>query len=188
MSDLQCAASLILARHADAVLAEDGGSDARCSLTSEGRAQASALADALAGRRIAAVYASDVLRAVQTAEIVATRLGVAVTARESLREVPLGAPTGEAFDTGRLEGGESGDDVVERHRAQFEEIADLHRGETVLVVGHPSALGIVVPSLVDNLTLGWARDHPLESTERAELDRDADGWVLRCWGSSVRAC
>lgn len=96
------------------------------------------------------------------------RLGVAVTACTSLRGVCVCALEGE---------------VVERHRAQFEEIADLHRGEAVLVVGHQTALGIVVPSLADNLTPGWARDHRLENTECVELDRDADGWVLRRWGS-----
>lgn len=184
---------------AEAAFVEDMFSDEGGSLTSEGRAQAHALADSLAGRRIAAVYASDVSRAVQTAEIVAARLGVAVTACKSLREVSVGALEGEAFGASHLkdlserwcdgsleacvEGGESGREVIERHRAQFEEIADLHRGEAVLVVGHQTALGIVVPSLADNLTPGWARDHRLENTECVELDRDADGWVLRRWGS-----
>ena len=38
--------------------------------------------------------------------------------------------------------------MVARHRAELEEIADQHNGETVLVVGHQTALGIVVPTLV----------------------------------------
>jgi probable phosphoglycerate mutase len=199
VSDLYCPATLVVARHAEAAFVEDWFSDEGGSLTSQGRAQAHTLADSLAGRRIAAVYASDVSRAVQTAEIVAARLGVAVTACKSLREVSVGALEGERFDAAhledlserwcdgsleaRVEGGESGEEVVERHREQFEEIADQHRGETVLVVGHQTALGIVVPSLADNLTTGWARDHPLENTECVELDRDADGWVLRRWGA-----
>jgi broad specificity phosphatase PhoE len=72
--------------------------------------------------------------------------------------------------------------VVQRHRAQLEEIADLHRGETVLVIGHQTALGLVVPALVRNLSYAWTRSHELENTESIELENDADGWVLRRWG------
>ena len=203
VSDLHCPATLVVARHAEAAFVEDWFSDEGGSLTPAGRGQAHALADSLAGRRVAAVYSSDVSRAVQTAEIVAARLGVAVTACKSLREVCIGALLGQAFDLREIDavtdqwyagsldarfegdGGESGDEVIERHRAQFEEIADLHRGETVLVVGHQTALGIVVPALARGLTPAWARDNELANTETVELDRDADGWVLRRWGSQV---
>ena len=61
---------------------------------------------------------------------------------------------------------------------QFEEIADLHRGETVLVVGHQTALGIVVPTLARDVTPAWARDNELANAESVELENDADGWVL----------
>ena len=61
---------------------------------------------------------------------------------------------------------------------QFEEIADLHRGETALVVGHQTALGIVVPTLARNVTPAWARDHELANVECVELEIDAEGWVL----------
>ena len=121
----------------------------------------------------------------QTAEIVAARLGVGVTACKSLREVYIGDADRPAvrrtagIDDGlrrsgtpgrsdaRFEDGESGAEVVERHRAQFEEIADLHRGETVLVVGHQTALGIVVPTLAGNVT------HRLGAGQRAGQHRVA---------------
>ena len=198
MSDLHCPVTLVVARHAKAAFVEDWFSDEGGSLTSKGRAQARELADSLAGRRIAAVWCSDASRAVQTAEIVAARLGVAVTARKSLREVHIGALLGSAFDYSRIEtvceqwyagsldacfeNGESGADVVSRHRAQLEEIADLHRGETVLVVGHQTALGIVVPALT-GLDGAWARSNELANTETIELEHDADGWVVRRWGN-----
>ena len=203
MSDLHCPATIVVARHAEAAFVEDWFSDEGGSLTPEGRGQANTLAESLAGRRVAAVYSSDVSRAVQTAEIVAARLGVAVTACKSLREVCIGALIGQAFDLGEIdavtdqwyagsldarfegEGGESGAEVVKRHRAQFEEIADLHRGETVLVVGHQTALGILMPGLALGLSLAWARDNELANTETVELDRDADGWVLRRWGAQI---
>ena len=194
MSDLQCAATLVVARHAKAAFVEDWFSDEGGSLTPGGRRQAHALADSLAGRRVASIFTSDTSRAVQTAEIVAARLRVSVTACKSLREVFLGSMIGEPFDLSRIdavtdlwydgdleagfEGGESGADVLERHRRQFEEIADLHRGETALVVGHQTALGIVVPTLARNVTPPWARDHELANAECVELEIDAEGWVL----------
>lgn len=199
VSDLHCPATLVVARHAKAANASTWFSDEGGSLTSRGRAQAAELADSLRGRRIAAVWSSDSSRAVQTAEVVAARLGVGVTARKALREVFIGDLLGQDFDYERIEavceqwyagsldarfaGGESGAEVVERHRAQLEEIADLHRGETVLVVGHQTALGIVVPTLVPDLSVAWARSNELANTESVELENDADGWVLRHWGS-----
>ncbi len=198
MSDLHCPATLVVARHAKAAFVESWFSDEGGSLTPAGREQAGELADSLRGRRIAAIWCSDASRAVQTAEIVAARLGVAVTARKSLREVFIGALMDQPFDYAqiekvceqwyagsldvRFEGGESGAEVVARHRAEFEAITDLHRGETVLVVGHQTALGIVVPALA-GLTVAWARSNELANTESLELEHDADGWVLRRWGS-----
>ena len=198
MSDLHCPATLVVARHAKAAFVESWFSDEGGSLTSEGRAQAAALADSLRGRRVAAIWCSDASRAVQTAEIAAARLGVAVTARKSLREVFIGDLMGQSFDYSRIEAvcerwyagsldagfenGESGAEVVARHRAELEEIADLHRGETVLVIGHQTALGLVVPTLVPGLSFDWTRSHELANTESIELEHDADGWALRRWG------
>ncbi len=201
MSDLYCPATFIVARHGKAAYSEDWFSDEGGSLTREGRAQAGELADSVEGRRVAAVFSSDISRAVQTAEIVAARLGVSVTACKSLREVSIGSLLGGPFDVSlidavtdhwyagsldaRFEGGESGLEVVERHRAQLEEIADLHRGETVLVVGHQTALGIVVPTLAREVSPTWARDHELTNCASVELDLDADGWELRRWGEQT---
>ena len=198
MPDLHCPATLVVARHAKAAFVETWFSDEGGSLTSEGRTQAAALAESLHGRRVAAVWCSDASRSVQTAEIAAARLGVAVTARKSLREVFIGDLMGQSFDYSRIEAvcekwyagaldarfvnGESGTDVVARHRAELEEIADLHRGETVLVIGHQTALGLVVPTLVPGLSFDWTRSHELANTESIELEHDADGWVLRRWG------
>jgi probable phosphoglycerate mutase len=127
---------------------------------------------------VASVFSSDSSRAVQTAEIVAVRLGVAATACKSLRAQWYAG----SLDA-RFEGGESGTEVVARHREQLEEIADLHRGETVLVVGHQTALGIVVPTLAQNLTTAWAQDNEPANTESVELENDADGWMVRRWGT-----
>ena len=91
MSDLQCPARIVLARHGEAeyespLLHDHGGS-----LTLTGRAQARALGDRLRDERIAHVYTSSLARAVQTGELAAAVLGVEVTVREDLtRAIDLG--------------------------------------------------------------------------------------------------
>ncbi len=63
-------------------------------LTEQGRAQAAALADRLAGQGLTHIYTSPVLRALETTAILAFRLGVDYDVTEALRE----------YDMGRLEG------------------------------------------------------------------------------------
>lgn len=197
MSDLQCAATLVVARHGDAEYAESWFSDEGGSLTAAGRAQAERLAESLAARRVARVWTSDTSRAVQTAEIVAGRLGVGVVVRKPLREVFLGDLLGKPFDVelvhqvtdhwyaGDLRpgfpGGETGEEVVARYHEQLAEIADQHRGETVLVVTHQTATCIALPALADNLRPSYAREHELGNGQAAELMIDGDGWRVTRW-------
>lgn len=197
MSDLQCAATLVVARHGDAEYVEAWFSDEGGTLTAEGREQARRLADSLANRKIAWVWSSDSSRAVQTAEIVAARLGVGVTVRKPLREVCLGELEGRPFDVelihevtdnwyaGDLEpgfpGGENGGEVIARYREQLTEIADLHRGETVLVVTHQTATCVALPALSDNLRSSFAREHELGNGQAAEVMVDGDGWRITRW-------
>lgn len=203
MSDLFCAATLLVARHGDASYVEAWFSDEGGWLSPEGRAEARALAAKVAGRRIARIWCSDTSRAAQTAEIVAAELGLtggaAVIARKALREVDAGDLVGQPFEIGKLRaitdrwfggdlaaafpGGESGKDVVSRYSDEFAAIADEHRGETVLVIVHQSAAGVTLPSLADNVTLASGRDRLLRNGEYAELAVDADGWRLVAWGS-----
>jgi broad specificity phosphatase PhoE len=134
MSDLQCAATLLLVAHGE---------------TEQARVLGRALRDA----RLAAIYAGDRPGAVRTAEVVAAETGVPVSV---------------------LTGLEDSDGV----RATLEGIADLHRGETVLVVSHAGAIRAGVPPMVG---LGEEAATALDLTGCAvvEVAVDADGWVLR---------
>lgn len=152
MTDLQCAARVFVARHGEAAYESELLSDAGGWLTTLGRDQARALAETMAGERVARVWTSDMARAVQTGEIAAARLGVDVVVRKGLREFGVGAAAGTTGDpdpfaatfdswlggdlTARIPGGASGEEVVERYSAVLDEIADSHRGESVLVVSH----------------------------------------------------
>ena len=200
MSDLQCAATLVVARHGDAEYAESWFSDEGGSLTAAGRRQAARLAESLARRKVARVWSSDSSRAVQTAEIVAARLGVDVAVRKPLREVDLGDLLGKPFDAGLIHqvtdhwyagnlepgfpGGENGEQVVSRYHDQLAEIADLHRGETVLVVTHQTATCIALPALADNLRPSYGRQHELGNGQAAELMVDGDGWRVTRWAGA----
>ena len=198
MSDLMCAATIVVARHGDAAYFESRFSDEGGSLTTEGRAQANLLAELVSNRRLAHIWTSDTSRAVQTAEIVAARLGLGVTATPALREVDIGNLRGQEFSIeairvvtdlwfagdleARFDGGESGADVVARYRQVLEQVVDQHRGETVLVVGHQTAGGIALPSLAQNVTPSYAEHHLLENGASAELVADNDAWRLTRWG------
>ncbi|HAM59239.1 MAG: hypothetical protein A2X51_12260 [Candidatus Rokubacteria bacterium GWC2_70_24] len=63
-------------------------------LSAAGRAQAEALAAALGGKQVDAVYASPLSRALETARAIAAPRGLTVTARDDLREIGTGVYTG----------------------------------------------------------------------------------------------
>jgi 2,3-bisphosphoglycerate-dependent phosphoglycerate mutase len=203
VSSLMCPASVVVARHGDAEYVDKVFSDEGGTLTHEGRAQAARLAEQLRDRRLSDVWCSDTARAVQTAEIVAGRLGLGVTTRKALREIDVGDLHGQLFSipaicevtddwfegdlTAAFPGGESGEDVVARYRACLAEVADVHRGETVLVVGHQTAISVALPSLARDVTLGFADRHRLDHGEFAELVIDSDDWAVTGWSGAEEA-
>ena len=146
---------LLLIRHgrsADVVPGSDESLDPP--LHDLGHRQAEALARRLDGKDIAAIYASDLARAVQTAGYLSMSRDVEVQQRQDLREVWLGEwergefrrraqtrdPEWLAFArSGRwdLVPGSEGDDALRTRVARaIGEIAAHHRGETVAVVVH----------------------------------------------------
>lgn len=202
MSDLQCAARVFVARHGEAEYESELLSDAGGSLTQLGRSQAAGLAESLAPERIAHVFTSSMSRAVQTAEIVAARIGVGVTVRDGLREFGVGSYAGQAADLqpdpfrpvfedwldGRLEtpipGGESGTEVVARMSGVLASVTDRFRGESVLVISHGGAICTTVPNLARNVDRRFPLARPLANCDVIELAVDADGWLARSWAGT----
>ena len=189
MSDLQCPARFLLARHGEAEYESELLMDHGGSLTRRGREQARLLGKRLVDDNVAHVYASTLSRAVQTAELAAGVLGVDVTVREGLVEVGVGELIGQPGGSGvfvpvldqwvagdvdaRFPGGESGSEVAARVALVLDDLADVHRGETVVVVSHGGA--ILASLAVLARRRGSSR---IENCSYAALERDADGWRL----------
>ena len=121
-------------------------------LNDTGREQAEALAAELAGEPIAAVYSSDLLRAHETARVVADRLGLDVTAVPALRERRFGSWEGlqDVEVERRFPGangppdGETREEMTRRVLDSLAEIAAAHAGRTVLVVSHGGPIRAVL--------------------------------------------
>ena len=129
-------------------------------LNEEGREQARALADRLAGLELAGVYASPLERTVETAEPIASRHGLDVVVEPGLLEGDAGEWTGQPLDEVRkfshwsdmmahssgvrLPGGESIWDVQIRIVRAVEAIRASHSGKTVAVVSHADPLRALV--------------------------------------------
>ncbi len=158
------ALSLLLVRHGETLWNRErrfqGFSDVPLSET--GRSQARALAMCLKNRRLAAVYASDLVRARRTAETIAREHGLEVRVDARLREMNQGVLEGRALEDlvreypGLLErwlaepaeirmpGGESLRCAQERAWEVVQEIRRAYSDGTIVLVGHNLCLLAVI--------------------------------------------
>ncbi len=144
-------------------------------LTSRGRAQAICLAQRLQRHPVARIYSSPLLRAVQTSEILADRLGVGCKVTDALREYDCGILEGRADDEAwrlwqelfdawvvrrcweeRIEGGESLNDIRARFEPFIQDLVDQYREtETAVVcVSHGGVYSMMLPLVLRNVDTG----------------------------------
>ena len=124
-------------------------------LNEYGRRQAAELAERLRGDGVGALYSSDLTRARETAEIVASRLGLPVVLDPDLRERNWGSWEGltPAERSGVDFEGETPEEHRERTFRAIGRIAERHPGERVVVVTHggsmrriqAAVLGVALP-------------------------------------------
>ena len=109
-------------------------------LNEKGREQAQQVAERLANEPIDAVVASDLHRAIQTAEIIAAPHGLPVRTTELLRERDWGSFTGRFIPDLRGETWpddiESEDALLKRARSFIIYITTTYPGKRVVAVGH----------------------------------------------------
>ena len=132
--------TILLARHGETEWNRDGRFQGHAdpSLTELGRTQAGALAELLGDEAFDAVYASDLRRAYETAEIVGSRLGLPVEQEAGLREIDVGSWQG--LTRIEIDGAEWDGESYEQHGRRvleaLRQIADRHPKGRVLVVAH----------------------------------------------------
>ena len=137
--------TLLLARHGETDWNKEGRWQgwADPPLNETGRAQARKLAEQLRQTPFDAVYASDLRRAFETAELVAAPHGVPVLSDAGLREIDVGSWSGltrveiEArFPNGARPDGETREQHAARVLEAVERIARANEGRRLLVVTH----------------------------------------------------
>ena len=131
-------------------------------LAQEGLRQCEAVAAALGGKPVAAVYASPLERARASAEVIAKPHRLEVGIEPDFREMAFGAWEGltrddvaarfpEAYELWRtaphrlvLPGGERLTDVALRVKNAVDKLLGTHAGETVVLVSHAVVLRLIV--------------------------------------------
>lgn len=126
-------------------------------LTALGHDQAREVAAALEGTSIDAIYSSDLRRAVQTATMIADRLGIGIRLLPGLRERAYGSleghPSARAAELAgdidwldpdvRPGGGESLRDVHTRVGDTLAQCVDAHPDGSAVLISHGDTIGII---------------------------------------------
>ena len=173
-------------RHAEAEKVTPGTAPAVLDkpLSVRGRHQASDAAQTLAAEPITSIYSSTLLRARQTADLLATTLGLPITVMPELVEVGCTAEELRVWvieqNLGqRAADGETGRQVVARVTAAFQKIASTHPGETVAVVGHVASLTVTLGQLCSLGSSVWGT--PLPRAQPFLVEWDGHAWHCPTW-------
>lgn len=176
----------------------------RHGLTEKGRAQAEALAGCLAEFPIVSLFSSPVPRAVETAEIVAERLGLPYQIADALREYDRGVLEGRSDEEAwrlhreiaqdwQLRGnhqrrptcGESFFDIRDRFVPFIEQLTrhDAHAIGDVALISHGGILRLMLPLVLTNVDAAFAERNGIGHTDCIIAERAPGG--LRCvrWGA-----
>lgn len=170
-------------------------------LNATGRQQAARMARALQGEPIAAVYASDLARAWETAGYLARAHGLEVTAEEGLRERGFGDFQGKTFAEIEAllpdqslrwrkrepdfapQGGESLLALHCRVIEAAERLAARHRGELIALVGHGGVMDVLY-RLATRLDIQAPRTWTLGNAAINRLLWTPEGFTLVGWADT----
>ena len=171
-------------------------------LTELGGQQAETVARLLADVPLAAIYSSPIMRAAQTAQIVAASKGLPVEFAEALREPDCGVMEGRSdeeawaehdrvmFDwvvhrkfSSCIEGGESFHDLRARFVPFVDRLVALH-GDTnhnILLITHGSLLYLMLPIVLTNVDFASVREYPMPNAGVIIAERQAQSLVCMEW-------
>jgi probable phosphoglycerate mutase len=138
-------------------------------LSPRGRRQAQATARALKSEELTAIYSSDLARAVQTAQPLATLTGLPVSATTAFRDRSVGVMEGLTFEKAAqqhpkeyaallrrdfehvLAGGESYRQLLDRAWQKLDEIIAQNQGGKIVVFSHTGTICILALHLMGAL-------------------------------------
>jgi broad specificity phosphatase PhoE len=138
-------------------------------LSELGRAQAEATARALAAEGVNAIYSSDLLRAVQTADPLARATGLSIEQTSAFRERSVGLMEGLTFEEAAvahpeeyaallrrdfehvLAGGESYRQLLDRAASRLDRAIEENAGGTIAVFSHTGTICILILHLLGAL-------------------------------------
>lgn len=196
---------LIFARHGETAHNASGIFQGQrgTGLNTRGRAQAARLAARLGRRPPDLLYASDLARAVETANMVARACGLEAILDRDLREVDVGEWTGKSQDeveerfpdewaawaSGldvRRGGGETYAELAERVERAVLRMVATHAGKRVLVVSHGGAIKSYVAKLLAASPEGLRSLAGMGNCGLTVIERDARGRSrLHAWNDTA---
>jgi 2,3-bisphosphoglycerate-dependent phosphoglycerate mutase len=169
-------------------------------LTPRGIDQARALAGQLKDVPFTALFTSPVLRARQTAHILAEAFGIPLQGTVALREYDCGRLEDRSDEESwkqhrqyyndwmlcrryedKPEGGESFLEIRERFLPFIETLWERN-DEHILLVGHGGLFHLMLPLVLTNVDNEFVRQHGLGHTDCVIAERRLDGWQCRQWG------
>jgi len=201
---------LYFARHGESeanVLKVISNRDSRHGLTEKGRWQATELASNLKGSGATRIYSSPLLRALKTAEIVSSALGVDCDVTDALREFDCGIAEGrsdpESWDLhrqvmedwlqhgqldARIEQGESFRDIQNRFVPFIESLLEEQgEADACILVGHGGLYLCMLPLVLVNISPATALPFPNAAYVLAEARSDGLVCLEWCGRSSVQS-
>ena len=122
--------------------------------------------EAASGERVSAVWSSTASAAHGTAERVAGTLRLSLQPDERLDEVAEAEPEAAA---------------VERVSRLVQEVSDLGRGETSLLIGDAGLIALAVRRLCGTVTAAEVTAHPLPPGGTVLVEVDSSGWSCSGW-------
>jgi broad specificity phosphatase PhoE len=184
------------------LLGEFSNSGFKHPLTERGILQALSVARVLSSLQIEQIYSSPVMRAVQTAQIIAASLSAPVEITEALREWSVGIYEGTTDPAGwemhrqvqedwfihqrldsKMPGGESFREIRDRFVPFIEGLVQNcgNPNRKIILVGHGGLYLAMLPEIFSNVNFTFARQHGFPYTAYTVAETRSDGLYCTSW-------
>ena len=171
-------------------------------LTELGRQQAEALAYSLSAVPLVAIYSSPIMRAEQTAQIVAASRGLSVEIADALREPDCGIMEGRGDEeawaehdrvtydwvvqhkfASRIERGESFHDLRARFVPFVNRLVAAHStpDRNIILITHGSLLYLMLPLVLINVDPASVHEYPMPNTGIIVAEKQMNGLTCLEW-------